>query len=262
MTKALSVALSVGMLCVLLAAGCAQKSYTDLSQQPQADENNTQRRVRLHTELAAGYYSRGQYEVALQELNDAAKLDSNSAPAHNVAGLIYMELKEDARADSEFQRAVQLAPGDGDIRNNYGWFLCQKNREKQSLEQFELAVRNPLYHTPEVALVNAGLCSARIGEIKAAEDYYRRALAAQPNSTSAHYGLADLSYKAAHYKEARASLRNALQTAPPSAAALFLGVCVERKLGDRQAEMSYWQLLRNRYPDSRETKRLQDGGCE
>ena len=262
MTKALPVALSMYVVCVLLMVGCAQKSYNDLSQQPQADENSAQRRVRLHTELAAGYYSRGQYEVALEELNEAAKLDANYAPAHNVAGLVYMQLKEDARADSEFQRAVQLAPGDGDIRNNYGWFLCEKNRAKQSLEQFELAVRNPLYHTPEVALINAGLCSARIGEIKAAEEYYRRALSAQPNNMSAFFGLADLSYKAARYREARTYLRNLLQTGGAPAAALFLGVCVERKLGDRQAEMSYWQQLRNRFPDSREAKRLQDGGCE
>ena len=39
----------------------------------------------------------------------------------------------------------------------------------------------------------------------------------------------------------------------------YLGVCVERKLGDKQAEMSFTSQLKNRYPDSAETRALPDG---
>jgi Tfp pilus assembly protein PilF len=39
-------------------------------------------------------------------------------------------------------------------------------------------------------------------------------------------------------------------------------MCIERKLGDGQAEMSYVSQLRNRYPESAETKAIATGGCD
>jgi len=51
-----------------------------------------------------------------------------------------------------------------------------------------------------------------------------------------------------------------LQNSPP-AEALYLGMCIERKLGDRQAEASYASQLRNRYPGAAETKAI-PGACE
>ena len=50
------------------------------------------------------------------------------------------------------------------------------------------------------------------------------------------------------------------QTTPPPEA-LQLGMCIERKLGDRGAEASYVSQLRNRYPDSDEAKAIATGAC-
>jgi len=38
-------------------------------------------------------------------------------------------------------------------------------------------------------------------------------------------------------------------------------MCIERKVGDRQAELSYVSQLRNRYPDSPETRQIDSGDC-
>ena len=249
---------------VLACAGCGIKQTTiePVSSSAATGESGVhQRRARIHTELAAGYYYRGQHEIALEELNEALKADPNYAMAHSVKGLVFMELKEDALAQTSLQKAVDIAPQDPEVRNNYGWFLCQRSREKQSLEQFDEAVRNPLYRTPELALVNAGNCSAKIGEIRRAETYFRQALTIQPLNINAHYGLADIAYKTAKYEEARNHLKGVMQTATPTAAGLLLGVCVERKLRDRQAELSYVQQLRNRFAESKEHKQLQSGAA-
>jgi type IV pilus assembly protein PilF len=247
--------------CVLVISACAQQTATEFNTPPQSDETQAQRRVRLHVELGAGYYARGQYQVALEELNEAIRLDPNYAPAHGILGLVYMQLKETARAENEFTRAVQLAPVDGEIRNNYGWFLCTTGREKAALEQFDLAVKNPLYRTPELALVNAGGCSARTGDAAAAEEYYRRALSTQPDNVAAQLGLTELAYRSGRYEQARTHLRAAMQAPVATAPALLLGVCIERKMGDRQSELSFMQQLYNHYPESPETKQLRSGGC-
>lgn len=249
-------------LAVLLAACATTNPNQELGGTNRSEETQTQRLARLHTELGAGYYARHQQNVALEELNEALKVDAKYAPAHSILGLVYMELKEDGKAEQSFRMAIDLAPQDPEIHNNYGWFLCQKSQFKTAIEQFNLAAKHPLYRTPEVALVNAGLCSARMGEIKEATQYFTRALTIQASLPLAYFGLAEISYKSAQFEDARNHMKGVMQATNPPPQALLLGACIERRLGDRTAELSYTQQLRNRYPDSRELKQLQSGWCE
>jgi len=229
---------------------------------PQAQQTPPPVRARMHTDLAAGYYERGQMDVAIDELNLAVTLDPNYAPAYNVYGLVYSVLGEDRKAEQNFERALALAPGDSDIHHNWGWYLCQHKREREALEQFEIAVRNPLYKTPEIALDNAGRCAITLGEMRVADSYFRRALVAQPGNALAGYGLALIAYKEARYADARNWMKGVMQAANPQPETLYLGMCIERKLNDRQAELSYVSQLRNRYPDAAETKAINTEGCE
>ena len=68
------------------------------------------KRAQIHTDLGAGYYERGQMDVALEELNEAVKLDPNIAKTYNIYGLVYTMLREDAKAEQNFHRALALAP--------------------------------------------------------------------------------------------------------------------------------------------------------
>ena len=219
-------------------------------------------RARLHTDLAAGYYERGQMDIALDELNVAIKLDPRYAPAYNIFGLVYAVLGEDRKAEQSFARALELAPNDSDIHHNWGWYLCQHKREREALEQFDIAVRNPLYKSPEIALVNAGRCAITIGDMRVAEGYFRRALVVKPGYELAAYGLALIAYKEGRYADARNWMKGVMQTSNPQPEVLYLGMCVERKLGDNQAELSYVSQMRNRYPDAPETKAINTEGCQ
>jgi len=261
-------ALGLAALLLTLLAGCATKPESNTPppqpQQPpiRQQEATPQYRAQLHTELGAGYFERGQMDVALEELDKAVQLDPNNARTYNIYGLVYGMLGENPKAEQSFQRALQLAPQDSEIRQNWGWYLCMHGRARESIPEFEAAVRNPLYRNPEVALINAGRCSASFGDVRAAEAYYRRAIQASPNNPTATYGLALLAYKEARLADARGWMKPVmLQTNPPPEA-LFLGMCIERKLNDRTAELSYASQLRNRYPNSAETKAIDTGSCE
>jgi type IV pilus assembly protein PilF len=249
----------------LALAACASKEPAPALPEPlpppKVQEVSLQRRAELHTDLGAGYYERGQMDTALEELNEAVKLDPNYAKAYNIFGLVYSVLGENAKAEQSFQRALALAPLDPDIRQNWGWYLCTHGRAKESIPEFEAAIRNPLYKTPEVPLVNAGRCSASVGDINAADAYFRRALALAANNDAALLGLAQIAYREARHEEARRWLKAMRQAILPPVA-LYLGMCVERKLGDRQAEGSYVAQLKNRYPDADETKAITTGTCE
>ena len=231
--------------------------------QLQQDPVTSRQRAEIHAELAAGYYERLQMNVALEELALAEKIDPTYARIYNLYGLVYTVLGELPRAESYFKRSLELAPSDPEARHNWGWYLCTHGRERESIAEFELAIRSPLYRTPEIALVHAGKCSAAIGDVAAADLYFRRALQMRPNDPVAAYNLALLSFKGGRLPESRALMRLVLQqSSSPAPEALYLGMCIERKLGDRQSEQSYVTQLRNRYPDSAETRAIATGACE
>jgi len=252
------------LLVGLLLGGCAQPPGADLagSQQTSAANSEAQNRARIHTELAADYYTRTQYAIALQELRDAISADSTYAPAYNMFGLVYMQLHEDKTAESNFLHAVQLAPNDSETHNNYGWFLCTRGRYDPAVAQFNMALRNPLYPSPERALTNAGVCSLKAGDQEAAIAYFNRALKFQPNQPQALSQLAEIYFRQGRYAESRTLLLHYFDVSRPSAEALWLGVRLMRKMGERNAEANYGFQLRKNFPDAPETHLLLSGQYE
>lgn len=254
-------------LAALALAGCASKPATQPQTPPpdtspiKTQEATPQQRAQIRTDLAAGYYERGQMDVALEELGTAKSLDPGNPKIYNIYGLVYAMLGEKQKAEENFRQAIALAPNDPEIRENWGAYLCATGHPREALPEFEQALRDPLYKTPEIALINAGKCSVALGETTRADEYFRRALGASPGNPIAAYNLALLAYRQSHVGEARAWMRPVMQQPSPSPAALYLGVCIERKQGDRDAERSYETQLRNRWPDSPETKALA-GACE
>ena len=248
------------LLVLLLLSGCAS-SGGGSSGTPQQDKTRAQASARIHTELAASYYERTQYSIALQEIGLALKADENFPPAYTVRALVRMALREDEMADADFRRSLQLDSGNSETRNNYGWFLCQRGRAKESIAQFKQALDNPLYATPEKAYVNLGLCSKKAGQVKEAENYLERALVLRPGAPEALYGLADVNYDSGDYASAKSYFLRFLQasSAELNAEQLWLAVRIERKMRDRNSEASYAIQLRKRFPDSRETQLLMQG---
>jgi type IV pilus assembly protein PilF len=218
--------------------------------------------ARIHTELASEYYSRTQYGVALEELNEAIKADANYGPAYGLSGLVYMELREDVLAVKNFEQALRLNPIDSDANNNYGWYLCNRGQETNSIKYFLAALKNSLYNTPERSYLNAGICTRKMGDDVAAEAYLRKALGQQPDMQQALYNLSDIHYKRSNLAEARAYMSRLMRSANPNAEYLWLGVRIERKLGNRDNERGYAEQLRRRFPNANETQAMLSGRFE
>ena len=216
-------------------------------------------RAEIHSELAANYYSRRQFDIALEELKIATTSDAKYFPAYNLLGLTYMELGEDPLAEENFTKALKLAPNNPDINNNYGWYLCNRKREKDSIAYFLASLKDPLYQQPQKPLNNAGICSRRMGDNAQAEDYFRRALRVAPDDPRIHFQLADLNYSRDNLAQAKLHLTRVMEVPNPSAETLWLALRMDRKLGDRNSEASNALKLKQRYPESPEAKLLKSG---
>jgi type IV pilus assembly protein PilF len=219
-------------------------------------------RAKLHTELGSLYFQSGNWIVALEELTIAISINPNYAQAYSTRGLVLFNIKELESAEKDFQYALNLDEKGPEINNNYGWFLCQIGKEKESIAYFQRAIKNALYQTPETAYLNMGTCYAKIGELTLAEEFVRKNLRFSPGNPQALYQLVIISYKRGNYDAAKEHLKNALRLSEPSAEALWLSVRIERRLGDRLAEANYTNQLRQKFPDSPEYQELLKGNFE
>jgi type IV pilus assembly protein PilF len=243
----------------LLITGCAAPRQSGSSGNSNIyTETALAARARAHVELGAAYLQQGKYEIALSEFNEATQIDPNYAPAYNGLGLVYAALGEDAKADDGYKKAIQLQPRSSESHNNYGSFLCSRKRYDESIKHFLEAVKNPLYSTPNLAYANAGICSVRKNDIKSAEIYLTKALELQPLTHSAATQLAEIQFNRGDAPAAKQTLQNAL-VASPSAETLWLGIKIERVLGDKDNVSSYALQLRRQYPNSEQTRLLLSG---
>jgi type IV pilus assembly protein PilF len=217
------------------------------------------RRAEIHTGLAGEYYARNQLPIALTEARLAIKDDPKYVSAYNIQALIYMELREDALALQSFEQALAIAPGDSEVLNNYGWFLCQRSEASKGMVYFQRVMGDTLYPTPEKPLLNAGLCEMKQGRNAEAESYLRRALSIQPTLVQALQAMAQLSYQNGRLKDAENYIARYSRVAEPNADMLLLAVKVARQAGDKANESSVIQQLRRRYPDSVQLREATQG---
>ena len=210
--------------------------------------------------LAVEYMQRHEYEHALEKLDRARKLDPGYALTYNTYGVLYQTLGDNARAEQNFKRALQLGGDDSATMNNYGRFLCQQNRLEEADAVFRKAASNPLYETREIPLANAGICMLGAKRIPEAEKYFRSALELNPRMSTALVQMARLSQEQGDALRARGYLQRYLEVSKPTAESLWLGIQIEEELGDRDAVASYSMMLRNNFPDSEQAQKLRPAG--
>ncbi|MFN0314876.1 MAG: type IV pilus biogenesis/stability protein PilW [Burkholderiales bacterium] len=248
---------------VLAAAlcGCISPSTGPTKREDAAQDLTN--RAHAHMELGMSYYENGKYQFAIEELNEALKARSDYVPAHSGLALVYMELKEDKKAEAAFKKALRYEPGNSSARNNFGQFLCSRGRTEEGLRQLLEAVKNPLYQTPDTAYQNAGVCARRIGDNARAEEYFRQAVMRNPRHAQALLNLSDLNYLKKNYAQAKVYADQLLQfTQAPGPELLWLSTRIARKLGDGDGVIQHANQLRRRYPDAPETRALLDGRFE
>jgi type IV pilus assembly protein PilF len=216
-------------------------------------------RARARTDLAAGYYRSGQLAIALEEARRALAIDPGHAETYGLLGLIYMDMNERRDAEDSFQKAMRLEPANSELANNYGWFLCQTGRERESIAHFDRALRDPLYPTPARAAQNAGSCLLRVKDYVNAERYLRRSFELDASNPATKY-LLSRAYLANGQVD-RASfyynlLARSVQSTPET---LWLGLRIARRNGDLRTETQLANELRERFPRSPEVAALARG---
>ena len=195
-------------------------------------------------DLAVGYVAIAQLyiEVSAQGLGDIAtsavalnfaknavekalRLDDSLGDAHSIAATVkFMRDYDWTGAEREFQLALSLAPGSGDVYDLYGWMCSALGRHDDAIRLVTRAKElDPLAHASDLAteLLRAGRYSEALDEA-------RRLLEFEPSLTRAHSLMGWSNVLLGRYEEGLPALERAV--ALSGGAAMF-----ESQLGQAYA---------------------------
>jgi type IV pilus assembly protein PilF len=253
------------LVAALLGAGCTTTTTTTSAAQNSREpgsggEPDKGRIASARLELAGLYLSRGQTNVALDEVRRALAAKPDMPEAYNLFGLIYGAMGDAPQAEASFQRALQLAPQDGDTMHNYGWHLCQQRRWAESDAQFSAALTQPQYREPVRTLLAQGVCQARAGRWLEAERTLSRSFELDPSNPLTAYNLSDVLLHRGELERARFYISR-INTRPElvSAQSLWLAARIERRMGNVQGVQDFGRKLQERFPESNEVMLYERG---
>ncbi|MGM0593889.1 MAG: type IV pilus biogenesis/stability protein PilW [Pseudomonadota bacterium] len=241
--------LSTIMLALLV--GCTNSPVReDVEPQKAADAN---------ADLGLRYMQQGNHELALEKLKRALTFDPNHVATHHYMAELYRRLERPEDADKHFRKAIDSLDGEEQqasaLYNNYGAFLCDRERYEEGEQQFRQVLENPVYPRPDLVYENMGLCLESKPDYEGAEAHLRKALERNPRLPKSLLGMARISLARENHLSARAYLQRYESIARHTPESLWLGIRIERVLGDKNALASYGLALKGRFPDAPETKR-------
>lgn len=171
--------------------------------------------------------------------------------AHYELGVQYAELDQPEPALAAFMRTLELRPGFRDAQLRVGLCCARLTRYDEALAALRASARALPNHAAEVALAEGNVHRER-GDDLAAEQAFRRALAARPGFPPASINLALLCTRQGRLDEALECVDRALEPSPVHSGARLLRArilvrqqrfeearaCVEESdNGDEQAEV-------------------------
>jgi type IV pilus assembly protein PilF len=210
-------------------------------------------------QMAIEYMRTNNLARARDRIERALTEAPENANVQETAGLVYERLNEMSKAKHAFSAAARLGKDDPSIQNSYAGFLCRTGKTADGEKLFLAVAKNPLYQTPEVALLNAGVCMDGAGDVVDAERYFTRALAIKPNMPEAMLQLAAVAFGRNDYQQSVDWVQRYLAVNPPSPEVLWLGFRAERKLGDNTAAAGYGRRIQTEFPDSEQAQLLRSG---
>lgn len=169
-------------------------------------------------------------EVARQAIaakSKANELNDSLAEIHSSIGALEFLQWNWAKAELEFQKALQINPNYFEAHRLYSIYLRTMRRFPEAIQHAKLGDElNPLLMPAKSHLA---LTYYYAGQFEAAAEQYRLILKDHPEAASAHAGLSAVLLKMGKEKEAVQELQRALVLAGDDAAAQHLGRIYERE---------------------------------
>ncbi|MBF0438718.1 MAG: tetratricopeptide repeat protein [Magnetococcales bacterium] len=136
------------------------------------------------------YLERGSPDQALPALRRARELQPDDVEVLLLLGMAYDQSDRPLQAVETLEKAHQLRPDDGKINNNLGVARMRMDRLEAALGNFETALKDASFSTPEEIYYNLALLYKRLGRQREMESTLEKALTVKPGFVPALLELA------------------------------------------------------------------------
>ncbi|CBL45759.1 Putative pilus assembly protein [gamma proteobacterium HdN1] len=240
--------LTLFLLLALTLSACVIESTTD----PMAKNRDEGKALRAYVQLGMAYIQDREMTQASRVLNKAAKINSDDAALNNAYGLFYLLEEDNKKAEEHFLRAIRSDAEFSAAYNNYATLLYNAGRYAEAVKYLKVATRQYRYDRRFQIYESLGNCYIQLNEQDKAEHAYLKALQLFPRLPNSMLGLAELYLEKGNYALSKQYLTQHEAIAKPSAKQLWVGIRLQRQLGDVDKLASYELALRRLFPGSPE----------
>ena len=201
--------------------------------------------ARSHYLLGASAMAENNPTEALKEFLLAEKEDPDNAEIQANLAKAYMQKRAFDLAEKHYLKAIDVSDGNPQYHNNLGALYLTMERYDDAIGMFRQAAENLLFATPETGWTGIGLAYYKKHDYAGAEQYYLKALSANPRYAQAQFRLGELYYNQDRPVEAVSAFAKAVELAPRMADAHFwLGLASMKTQDNARARAAFQETIR------------------
>jgi type IV pilus assembly protein PilF len=232
-------------------AGCVtETSYVDANGKAMTVTANPAAAAVTRLDLGLQYLQQGNAEQAKFNLDKALNLDGANPDVHLGFAHFYQVVGDDRAAEASYHKVLQLQPTNGDAMNNYGAFLCGRQRYAEADTWFKRALGQPNYNKMAATYENAAVCAQAGEHLDRAITYYRLGLGYTPKEPKFLFALTELGLAVADLTLAQTYLAQHAAVMGENAATLWLRLQVADALHQPADREQYGTDLVRYFPNS------------
>ena len=131
------------------------------------------------------YGTRGQHDDAIQDYDQAIKLDPSDAIVYNNRGFAYSNKGQLDRAIEDYDQAIGLDPSDATVYNNRGFAYSIKGQLDRAIQDYDQAIK--LDPSDAIVYYNRGIAYSAKGQLDRAIQDYDQAIKLDPSDADFFY---------------------------------------------------------------------------
>lgn len=247
------IALLTFALIAVFLSGCVIESTND----PMAKNKDMDKALRAYVQLGTRYIQDRNMTQADRVLRKAAAIDDDDAGLNNAWGLFYLVEDDKERAEKHFVKAIKEDPELSAAYNNYANLLFSQRRYKEASEQLLVVSKHYRYEKRFQVFETLGKSYIKLDQPDLAEPAFKKALQLYPRLPGSLLALSELYLNKGNYELSKKYLEQYEAVSKPSPEQLWLGIRLQRQLGNADRLASYELALRKLFPGSPEFREYQ-----
>ena len=233
------------VLLAVIGAGCFIPAGCSTMAKEKRDKSG-----QAHYKLGISYLNDNQTQLAFIEFQKAIEANPKDRDSHYGLGHIYFVQGKFKESGEAFKKAIRIDPNYSEAHNYLGTVYERLSDPDSAIGEYQKALANPQYVTPQYAYHNLGMIYLNTNKYKEAVKYFKSALQVAPDYALAYNGLGQAYYRDGQYKEAADAFNVALKIVPEYPEARFFLGQSYFKIGSNQLAKEEFERVIQLAPDS------------